>query len=80
MKQAPKLINRITDYQSFKLQLEEAMDLSVTIRNKDQLDNEAERLLTISNGQSGLTLLRTKSNNYPTEIRYSISQKRRTIL
>lgn len=39
---APRLINRLTDWQSFRLDLENAINLSVPLRTEEQLDEEVE--------------------------------------
>lgn len=77
----PRLVNKMTDWQSFKLKLEECIDLAVPLRTAEQLDKETE--LFVKNIQQAAwentpeITRRTKGNNYPKEIRNLISEKRK---
>lgn len=78
---APRLTNRLTDWQSFRVNLENAINLSVSLRTTEQLDEEIELLVTnIQQAAWNNTppiIQRTKGNNYPKEIRDLISEKRK---
>ena len=41
----PVLVNRRTDWESFRQSLEEKINLTVPLRNEEQLDREAEKLV-----------------------------------
>jgi hypothetical protein len=77
----PVLVNRRTDWESFRQSLEEKINLMVPLRNEEQLDREVEKFL-VDNQQSAWenTLeikRRTKGNNCPKEIRDLIADKRK---
>lgn len=77
----PRLTNRRTDWQSFRLDLEIAINLTAPMRSTEQLDEEVE--LFVSNIQQAAwnntppIIQRRKGNNYPKEIRDLISEKRK---
>lgn len=77
----PTLVNRLTDWESFKQTLEEKIDLSVPLRNEQQLDKEVEifikhiQLAAWDNTPN--IRRRITGSNYPKEIRDLITQKRR---
>jgi hypothetical protein len=77
----PALFNRLTDWQSFQIDLEKSVNLSVPLRTKEQIDEEVE--LLVKNIQkaawnnSPTISTRTKGNNYPKEIRVLITEKRK---
>lgn len=77
----PSLTNKMTDWLSFKIKLEELIELSVPLRTEEQLDEEID--LFVRNIQRAAWdntpqyIRRTKGNNYPKEIRNFISEKRK---
>lgn len=78
---SPRLVNRQTDWCSYKFELENLISLSVPLKTREQLDNEIE-LLTHNIQQAAWNNTptiptRTKGNNYPKEIRNLISEKRK---
>lgn len=78
---SPRLVNKLTDWQSFKLKLEESIELSVPLITEEQLEMEAElfnKHIQAAAWENTPTISRTvKSNNYPKEIRDLISEKRK---
>ena len=78
---SPHLVNRQTDWESFKTSLEKNLKLSVLLKNRQQLDEEVE-LFTKNIQQAAWTSTpeikrRISGNNYPKEIRELISEKRK---
>lgn len=75
------LCNKYTDWISFKMYLEDKINLQVPIKTKDELDMEVK--LFIENIQNAAWLstpeIRTKlkGNNYPAEIKTLLSEKRK---
>jgi hypothetical protein len=77
----PVLVNRHTDWESFRQSLEDKINLMVPLRNEEQLDREVEKFL-VDIQQSAWENTpeikkRTKGNNYPKEIRNLIAEKRK---
>lgn len=78
---SPALVNRLTDWESFKQCLEERINLAVPLRNEQQLEEEVE--LFINNIQQAAwentpeIKRRVSGNNYPKEIRDLIAEKRK---
>jgi hypothetical protein len=77
----PVLVNRRTDWESFRQSLEEKINLILPLRNEEQLDREVEKFL-VDIQQSALENTpeikkRIKRNNYPKEIRDLIAEKRK---
>ena len=77
----PVLVNRRTDWESFRQSLEEKINLTVPLRNEEQLDREAEKLVADIQQAAWENTpeikRRTKGNNYRTEIRDLITEKRK---
>lgn len=77
----PVLINRRTDWESFRQCLEEKINLMVPLRNEEQLDAEVEKFIndTQQSAWDNTPKLkrRIKGNNYPKEIRELITEKRK---
>lgn len=77
----PTLVNKLTDWESFKLCLEEKINLSAPLRNEEQLEQEIE--MFNNNIQQAAwentpeIKRRIAGNNYPKEIRDMISEKRK---
>jgi len=66
------LVNRCTDWESFRHSLEGRINLKVPLRSKEQLDREAEKLLVDiqqSAWENTLVIKRTKGRNYPKQTR-----------
>jgi hypothetical protein len=77
----PVLVHRHTVWESFRQSLEGKINLTVPIKNEEQLDREAEKLL-VDIQQSAWENIpeikrSTKGNNYPKEIRNLIAEKRK---
>lgn len=77
----PALVNKTTDWESFRLELQENINLQVNLRTTEQLEIEAEnltRLIQIAayNNTKEITHI-TKGVNYPVEIRELVKEKRR---
>ena len=77
----PSLVNKTTDWESFKLELEGKIQLNVQLRTKHQLEIEAEKFnyniqTTAWNNTREITH-GIVGNNYPREIRELVKEKRR---
>lgn len=75
------LTNKTTDWESFKIDLQNTINLKVQLRNKEQLEEAAENFIKLIqnaawNNTKELTY-RTVGNNYPVEIRELVKQKRK---
>jgi len=77
----PVLVNRHTDWKSFRQSLEDKINLIVPLRNEEQLDREVEKFLADiqqSAWENTMEIKRKiKGNNYPKEIRDLIVEKRK---
>lgn len=66
---APRLVNQLTDWESFSLQLEENINLSVFLKNEEQLDNEVELFMNFIQqaawDNTPKIVPQIKGNNYP---------------
>ena len=77
------MVNRRTDWESFRHSLEGKMNLMLLLRNEEQLEGEVEKFL-VDIQQSAWENTpgikgRTNGNNYPKEIRDLIAEKRKAI-
>jgi hypothetical protein len=77
----PVLVNRHTDWKSFRQSLEEKINLMVPLRNEEQSDREVEKFL-VDIQQSAWENTpeikrRIKRNNYSKEITDVIAEKRK---
>ena len=77
----PCLVNKKTDWESFALALENRIELAVPLKNTEQLDSEAKKLVDDIQGAAWLSTpeirTRLKGNNYPKEILQLIAEKRK---
>lgn len=77
----PTLVNKTTDWMSFRIDLENKINLKVQLRTKQQLDAEAEKFNSIIQNAAWDNTKeythRTVGNNYPKEIRELVKEKRR---
>lgn len=77
----PTLTNKLTDWESFKIRLEEKINLAVPLKNETQLEEEAEifvkNIQTAAWENSPILHARVAGNNYPKEIRQLIMEKRK---
>lgn len=77
----PTLINNLTDWQSFKTDLEEKINLAVPLQNIQQLDEEVQlyvkHIQEAAWDNTPIIKRKTEGNNYPREIRDLISEKRK---
>lgn len=74
------LVNRTTDWESFRLELESKIQLNFQLRTKHQLETEAEKFnniiqTTIWSNTKEITH-RAAANNYPREIRVLVKGKK----
>lgn len=77
----PRLVNRRTDWDSFRIELEASINLSVPLKTKEQLEAEVELLtkqiqVAAWNNTPPIPT-RTEGKNYPKEIRNLIAEKRK---
>lgn len=76
----PTLVNKNTDWDSFKFDLDNMIDLKVPLKNNQQLDKEVSKFVTdIQNcawGNTPLLKRKVASHSYPLEIRNLIAIKR----
>ena len=77
----PYLTNKYTNWELFRLILEEKVQLSVSLQNKYEVDNETEKFINdiqISARDSTPEIhKKLKGHNYPSEIREIIREKRK---
>ena len=76
----PVLVNKRTDWESFRHSLERKINLMVPLRNEEQLDGEVEKFLVDSQQsawENTPEIKRTNGKNYPKEIRDLIAEKRK---
>lgn len=75
------LVNKCTDWESFRLDLDSSIDLKVPLKNPEQLENDLRKfILNIQKSAWNNTpQVKTQSRNiyYPMKIRYLIAEKRR---
>lgn len=77
----PMLVNKTTDWESFRIEVESRINLRVPLRTTWQLEEQAELFTNIiqkaawNNTREIVT--NTKGNNYPMEIRKLVQEKRK---
>lgn len=78
----PVLTNKYTDWESFKVHLEQRILLKVPLKTMDQLDIEVEKFITDIQQSAWESTpeikSRLKGNNYPIEIRNLLRDKRKS--
>lgn len=80
-KARPMLVNKTTDWESFRIDLQKNINLNVSLRTTVQLEEEAERFVRLvheaaTNNTKEVTHI-LKGNNYPLEIRIMVKEKRK---
>lgn len=77
----PTLVNKLTDWGSFKIEVNENIQLNVSLRTIDDLEKETEELVEIIQqvawNNTPQLKRKTVGNNYPWEIKEIIIQKRK---
>ena len=77
----PTLVNRTTNWIGFQDDLSSKIQLNVRLRTTEELDTEAEAFIKdiqhAAWANTRIITRRTAGNNYPTEIREMVSEKRR---
>lgn len=77
----PTLVNKNTDWESFKLDLDNIVNLKVPLKNTEQLDLEVEKFIVdiqqCAWNNTPITKKRVIGNKYPLEIRNLIAEKRK---
>ena len=77
----PTLVNKTTDWEGFKLELQEAIKLNIKLKTVEQLEQETEKFTTLiqttafNNTREYNNV--TKGINYPIEIREMVKEKRK---
>lgn len=76
----PRLVNKHTDWESFKIDLNDEIDLNVPLRNSEQLDLEVDMFVKAIQRSAWKNTpeirSKLKGNNYPKEIRTLLAAKR----
>lgn len=80
-KAPPTLVNKTTDWESFRYDLQENIHLNVSLRTTVQLEEEAERFVRLiqeaaTNNTKEVTHI-AKGINYPLEVRMMVKEKRK---
>jgi hypothetical protein len=77
----PTLVNKLTNWEGFKEEVTNTIQLSRPLRTTEQLDEEVKNFMKIIQKAAwkNTPVLKTKTmgNNYPKEIRELIAEKRR---
>lgn len=75
----PTLVNKFTDWESFKIDLEKRINLSVSLRNEEQLEKElfVENILQAAWKNTPKIRRKITGNNYPKEIQKLINENRK---
>lgn len=77
----PMLTNKYTDWEVFREELSNKVQINVPLRNKEQLDREAEKLVVDIQQAAWKSTpefkMKTIGNNYPKEIKELVAAKRR---
>lgn len=79
-KSKPTLPNKTTDWQSFRAELTNRINLKVRLKTKLQLEIEAEKFINVVQSAAWNNTKeythRTVGNNYPMEIRETVKEKK----
>lgn len=77
----PKLANKLTDWEEFRKELEQRINLSVPLKANDQLDHEVEKLVTDLQqsvwNNTPILKPKTPGLNYVKEVRSMVQEKRK---
>lgn len=77
----PTLVNKYTNWEGFKEEINNNIELSVPLRTTEQLDEETENFMKIIQKaawkNTPFITGKTRENNYPKEIRELIAEKRK---
>lgn len=77
----PTLVNKTTDWESFRIELQKNINLHINLRTAEQLEKETENFTrfvqTIAYNNTKEVTHTTKGVNYPVGIRELIREKRR---